>query len=86
MPRAHRRRSWPWAPSGPRIIWGFQSALLTFCPSGVAGTMAANQSGLQMDTLRNLLLAWVLTLPVCVVLGAGLFAFGLNLLLRFGIR
>src|SRR5215471_6707447 len=54
--------------------------------SGVAGTMAANRSGLQMDTLRNLLLAWVLTLPVCVVLGAGLFAFGLNVLLRFGIR
>src|SRR5713101_6725416 len=32
--------------------------------SGVAGTMAANKSGVQMDTLRNLLLAWVLTLPV----------------------
>ena len=27
--------------------------------SGVAGTMAANHSGLQMETLRNLLLAWV---------------------------
>jgi PiT family inorganic phosphate transporter len=54
--------------------------------SGVAGTMAANRSGLQMDTLRNLLLAWVLTLPVCVVLGAGLFAFGLNMLLRLGVR
>jgi PiT family inorganic phosphate transporter len=54
--------------------------------SGVAGTMAANRSGLQMDTLRNLLLAWVLTLPVCVLLGAGIFAFGLNLLLRLGIK
>lgn len=43
--------------------------------SGVAGTMAANRSGLQMDTLRNLLLAWVLTLPVCVLLGASLFSF-----------
>ncbi len=42
--------------------------------SGVAGTMAANRSGLQMSTLRNLLLAWVLTLPVCVLLGAGLFS------------
>src|SRR5262249_6586700 len=52
--------------------------------SGIAGTMAANRSGLQMDTLRNLLLAWVLTLPVCVLLGAGVFAFGLNVLLRFG--
>ncbi len=54
--------------------------------SGIAGTMAANRSGLQMDTLRNLLLAWVLTLPVCVLLGAGIFAFGLNLLLRLGLK
>jgi PiT family inorganic phosphate transporter len=50
--------------------------------SGVAGTMAANHSGLQMATLRNLLLAWVLTLPVCVFLGAGLFAAGLYLVLN----
>ncbi len=42
--------------------------------SGVAGAMAANRSGLQMKTLRNLLLAWVLTLPVCVFMGALLFA------------
>ncbi len=45
--------------------------------SGIAGTMAANRSGLQTKTLRNLLLAWVLTLPVCVFLGAVLFASGL---------
>jgi PiT family inorganic phosphate transporter len=44
--------------------------------SGVAGTMAANRSGLQTQTLRNLLLAWVLTLPVCIFLGAVLFASG----------
>ncbi len=54
--------------------------------SGVAGTMAANRSGLQMDTLRNLLLAWVLTLPVCVLLGAGVFSFAFNVLLRMGIH
>jgi len=54
--------------------------------SGVAGTMAANRSGLQMDTLRNLLLAWVLTLPVCVLLGAAVFAFGFNVVLRFGLQ
>jgi inorganic phosphate transporter, PiT family len=54
--------------------------------SGIAGTMFANRSGLQMDTLRNLLLAWVLTLPVCVLLGAGIFSFGLNILLRLGIK
>jgi PiT family inorganic phosphate transporter len=50
--------------------------------SGVAGTMAANKSGLQMATLRNLLLAWVLTLPVCILLGAGLFAAGLLVVLH----
>ena len=51
-----------------------------------AGTMAANRSGLQMETLRNLLLALVSTLPVTVLLGAGIFAFVLNALLRFGIK
>ncbi len=54
--------------------------------SGVAGAMAANHSGLQMQTLRNLLLAWVLTLPVTVLLGAGIFAFVLNMLIRFGVN
>jgi PiT family inorganic phosphate transporter len=41
--------------------------------SGVAGTMAANRSGLQMGTLRNLLMAWVLTLPVAMMLSGFLF-------------
>ncbi len=50
--------------------------------SGVAGTMAANHSGLQKETLRNILLAWVLTLPVCMLLGAGLFAAGLFIVFR----
>jgi PiT family inorganic phosphate transporter len=47
--------------------------------SGVAGTMFANRSGLQSQTVRNILLAWVLTLPVCVFLGSMFFAFGLRL-------
>ena len=54
--------------------------------SGVAGTMAANRSGLQTETLRNLLLAWVLTLPVTVLLGAGLFAFMLDVMFRMGLK
>ena len=41
--------------------------------SGVAGTMAANNSGLQWSTVRNLLMAWVLTLPMSIALAAGLF-------------
>jgi len=46
--------------------------------SGIAGTMAANRSGLQMQTLRNIVLAWVLTLPICMLLGGATFAFILN--------
>jgi PiT family inorganic phosphate transporter len=34
--------------------------------SGVAGTMAANGTGLQMSTVRNLIMAWVLTLPAAI--------------------
>ncbi|GAB4066481.1 inorganic phosphate transporter [Ancylobacter sonchi] len=41
--------------------------------SGVAGTMAANGSGLQGSTVRNLLLAWVLTLPASIALSFVLF-------------
>jgi len=41
--------------------------------SGVAGTMAANRSGLQGRTLRSLLMAWVLTMPAAIVLSGGLF-------------
>jgi PiT family inorganic phosphate transporter len=41
--------------------------------SGVAGTMAANNSGLQWGTVRNLMMAWVLTLPVAMVLSGSLF-------------
>jgi inorganic phosphate transporter, PiT family len=41
--------------------------------SGVAGTMLANGSGLQLSTLRNIALAWIFTLPVAAVLAAGLF-------------
>jgi inorganic phosphate transporter, PiT family len=41
--------------------------------SGVAGTMAANGSGLQWATVRNLLMAWVLTLPASILLSGTLF-------------
>ena len=41
--------------------------------SGVAGTMAANRSGLQMSTIRNLATAWVLTLPAALVLSGSLY-------------
>jgi phosphate/sulfate permease len=41
--------------------------------SGVAGTMAANRTGLQIETVRNLMLAWALTMPVSMVLAGSLF-------------
>jgi PiT family inorganic phosphate transporter len=41
--------------------------------SGVAGTMAANGSGLQAKTLLNIALAWVLTLPSAILLSGGLY-------------
>ncbi len=41
--------------------------------SGIAGTMAANHSGIQWSTVRNLGLAWVLTLPVAMLLSGSLF-------------
>jgi phosphate/sulfate permease len=44
--------------------------------SGVAGTMAANRSGLQGATCRKILLAWVFTLPGTVLLAGALFTAG----------
>jgi inorganic phosphate transporter, PiT family len=41
--------------------------------SGVAGTMSANHSGLQWGTVRNLMMAWVLTLPASIMLAGFLF-------------
>jgi PiT family inorganic phosphate transporter len=41
--------------------------------SGVAGAMAANGSGLQLATIRNMAMAWVLTLPVAILLSGSLY-------------
>ncbi len=41
--------------------------------SGIAGTMAANGSGIQWGTLRSIALAWVLTLPCAMAISAALF-------------
>ena len=41
--------------------------------SGVAGTMAANGSGLQWSTIRNMALAWVMTLPAAMVIAGSLY-------------
>ena len=41
--------------------------------SGVAGTMAANKSGLQVSTIRSIAAAWVFTLPAAALLSGCLF-------------
>jgi phosphate/sulfate permease len=38
--------------------------------SGVAGTMWANKSGIQGGTVREIALAWILTLPAVILLSA----------------
>jgi inorganic phosphate transporter, PiT family len=42
--------------------------------SGIAGTMAANGSGLQWSTIRNIVMAWVLTLPAAMALAGTLYS------------
>jgi PiT family inorganic phosphate transporter len=41
--------------------------------SGVAGTMAASGSGLQWGTIKNMALAWILTLPAAIVIAGSLY-------------
>jgi PiT family inorganic phosphate transporter len=45
--------------------------------------MMANKSGLQLSTVRNLALAWILTLPVAMML-SGLLFYGLRTLVFKG--
>jgi len=41
--------------------------------SGVAGTMAASGSGLQWGTIKNMIMAWVLTLPAAMIIAGSLY-------------
>jgi PiT family inorganic phosphate transporter len=41
--------------------------------SGVAGTMAANGSGLQWSTIRSIASAWILTLPAAMAIAGSLY-------------
>jgi PiT family inorganic phosphate transporter len=54
-------------------VYGLPVSTTHVLSSGVAGTMAANKSGLQMATIRSLVLAWVLTLPAAIVLSGCLY-------------
>ena len=54
-------------------VFGLPVSTTHVLSSGVAGTMAANGSGLQMATVRKLLRAWVLTLPCAILLSGTLY-------------
>ena len=54
-------------------MYGLPVSTTHVLSSGIAGTMAANGSGLQWATVRNIILAWVLTLPAAITLSGGLF-------------
>src|ERR1700754_2959112 len=64
---------------GAADVFGLPVSTTHVLSSGVAGTMAANGSGLQMATIRNLLMAWVLTLPAAIMLSASLYVLFANL-------
>jgi len=58
---------------GAAEMYGLPVSTTHVLSSGVAGTMVANKSGLQWATVRNLLMAWVLTLPVSIAPAGGLY-------------
>jgi inorganic phosphate transporter, PiT family len=60
-------------------MYGLPVSTTHVLSSGVAGTMAANGSGLQMSTIRNIALAWVLTLPAAMMLSGFLYVLFANL-------
>src|SRR5882757_9239563 len=58
---------------GAADVFGLPVSTTHVLSSGVAGTMAANGSGLQVATIRNMVMAWVLTLPVAILLSGTLY-------------
>jgi PiT family inorganic phosphate transporter len=71
-----------WATIQGADMFGLPVSTTHILSSGVAGAMFANRSGLQKQTLITILMAWVLTIPVTVFLGAGLFGAGFLIVLR----
>ena len=58
---------------GAADMYGLPVSTTHVLSSGVAGTMAANGSGLQWSTVRSIAMAWVLTLPAAALLAGGLY-------------
>ena len=58
---------------GAADVYGLPVSTTHVLSSGVAGTMAANGSGLQWSTVRSIAMAWVLTLPAAALLAGSLY-------------
>ncbi|MBP6345785.1 inorganic phosphate transporter [Neisseriaceae bacterium CLB008] len=58
---------------GMANVLGLPVSTTQILSSGVAGTVVASKAGLQMKTIRNILLAWVFTFPAAMALAGGLF-------------
>jgi len=58
---------------GAADMFGLPVSTTHVLSSGVAGAMAANGSGLQIATIRNMVMAWVLTLPAAIFISGSLY-------------
>jgi len=58
---------------GAADMFGLPVSTTHVLSSGVAGAMAANGSGLQIATIRNMVMAWVLTLPAAILISGALY-------------
>lgn len=48
--------------------------------SAVAGTMIVDGGGVQTKTIKNIMLAWILTLPVSIILSGALYWISLQII------
>jgi len=53
--------------------WGLPVSTTHILSSGVAGTMAANGSGIRVATVRNIAAGWIFTLPAAALLSGLLY-------------
>ena len=58
---------------GVAAIAGLPVSTTHVLSSGVAGTMIASKTGVQGKTVRNIALAWILTLPAAMLMAGGLY-------------
>jgi len=54
-------------------VYGLPVSTTHVLSSGIAGTMSASGSGLQWSTIRNIALAWILTLPAAMIISGTLY-------------